>query len=97
MNRKDYTTARRLLRDNGRYALRWLPADQAAVMDRLMFSTTRDDLAERAFASEYDRRRVRHLPREHGGAGLDGQDLRRMAGELMCLVCIKQTIQTKSP
>ncbi|VVD61408.1 hypothetical protein PCE31106_00115 [Pandoraea cepalis] len=56
MNRKDYTTARRLLCDNGRYALRWLPADHAALMDRLMFSTTRDDLAERAFASEYDRR-----------------------------------------
>lgn len=56
MSKTDYKKARRLLRDNGRYALRWLPADQAAVMERLMFSKTRDELAERAFARDYDRR-----------------------------------------
>ena len=31
MNKPTYRAARRLLRDNGRYALRWLPADVAAV------------------------------------------------------------------
>lgn len=56
MSKTDYKKARRLLRDNGRYALRWLPADQAAVMERLMFSKTRDELAERAFARDHDRR-----------------------------------------
>ncbi|MGK8203109.1 hypothetical protein ACRS8P_28130 [Burkholderia cenocepacia] len=56
MTRNDYKKARRPLRDNGRYALRWLPADVAAVMDRLMFTKTRDPLADRAFVKDYDRR-----------------------------------------
>lgn len=56
MTRNDYKKGRRLLRDNGRYALRWLPADVAAVMDRLMFTKTRDPLADRAFVKDYDRR-----------------------------------------
>ena len=29
MNRTEYRQARRLVRENGRFALRWLPADQA--------------------------------------------------------------------
>ncbi len=47
MNRTEYRQARRLVRENGRYALRWLPADQAAAMNALLAKT--DDLiAERA-------------------------------------------------
>ncbi|MBU7436155.1 MULTISPECIES: hypothetical protein [Burkholderiaceae] len=56
MNKPTYRAVRRLLRDNGRYALRWLPADVAAVMDRLMFTKTNDPLADRAFVQDYDRR-----------------------------------------
>ncbi|RPE22996.1 hypothetical protein [Burkholderia pseudomallei] len=56
MSQTDYKKARRLLRDNGRYALRWLPTDHAAVMDRLMFRKTVDPLAERAFIKDHDRR-----------------------------------------
>jgi len=47
MNRNQYRQARRLIRDNGRFALRWLPADQAAAMNALLAKT--DDLiSERA-------------------------------------------------
>lgn len=56
MTRNDYKKARRLLRDNGRYALRWLPSDVAAMMDRVMFTKTRDPLADRAFVKASDRR-----------------------------------------
>ena len=56
MTRNDYKKARRLLRDNGRYALRWLPSDVAAMMDRVMFTKTRDPLADRAVVKAYDRR-----------------------------------------
>ena len=46
MTRTQYRQARRLIRDNGRFALRWLPADQAAAMNALLAKT--DDLiAER--------------------------------------------------
>lgn len=49
MNRTEYRSARRLIRDNGRFALRWLPADQADVMDRLdTEARSTDPLAERA-------------------------------------------------
>ena len=48
MNKAQYRSARSLCRDNGRHALRWLPAAQAQVMDELMFSKTKDRLAERA-------------------------------------------------
>ncbi len=58
MTRNDYKKARRLLRDNGRYALGWLPSDVAAVMDRVMFTKTRDPLADWAFVKAYDRRRA---------------------------------------
>lgn len=47
MNRTQYRQARRLIRDNGRFALNWLPADQAAAMNALLAKP--DDLiAERA-------------------------------------------------
>lgn len=36
MTRKEYTEARRLLRDNGRYALRWMGAGTARSMKRLL-------------------------------------------------------------
>lgn len=58
MTRNDYKKARQLLRDNGRYALRWLPSDVVAVMDRVMFEKTRDPLADRAVVKAYDRRRA---------------------------------------
>lgn len=47
MNRTQYRTARRLLRDNGRAALKWLDAKGREVMDALM-GAERDKLAERA-------------------------------------------------
>ena len=47
MNRTQYRQARRLVRDNGRFALRWLPADQAAAMNALL-AKTNDLIAERA-------------------------------------------------
>ena len=47
MTRTQYRQARRLIRDNGRFALNWLPADQAAAMNALLAKP--DDLiAERA-------------------------------------------------
>lgn len=56
MTRTEYRRARRLLRDNGQYALRWLPLEHAAIMRRLMFSKTRDELAERAFVRDFERK-----------------------------------------
>lgn len=47
MNRTEYRQARRLIRDNGRFALRWLPSDQAAAMNALL-AKTNDLIAERA-------------------------------------------------
>ena len=47
MNRTQYRAARRLIRDNGRFALRWLPADQAAAMNALL-DKPNDLIAERA-------------------------------------------------
>ena len=55
MNRTQYRQARRLVRDNGRFALRWLPADQAAVMEAVT-AKTNDLLAERADIVGYCRR-----------------------------------------
>ena len=48
MNRTQYRQARRMCRDNGRYALQWLPQEQAAVMDAVMFKKSNDLIAERA-------------------------------------------------
>lgn len=36
MTRKEYTEYRRLLRDNGRYALRWMSPATARIMRRLL-------------------------------------------------------------
>ena len=47
MNRTQYRKARRLIRDNGRFALRWLPADQAEAMNALLAKPA-DLIAERA-------------------------------------------------
>ena len=47
MNRTQYRQARRLIRDNGRFALNWLPADQAAAMNALL-TKPNDLLTERA-------------------------------------------------
>lgn len=47
MNRTRYRQARRLVRDNGRFALRWLPADQAAAMSAII-AKPNDLLTERA-------------------------------------------------
>jgi hypothetical protein len=48
MNRTQYRQARRLCRQNGRYALRWLPKEQAKVMEAVMYSKPCDLLTERA-------------------------------------------------
>lgn len=48
MTRTEYRKARRLCRENGRYALLWLTDEQAAVMTRVMFAQPTDHLAERA-------------------------------------------------
>lgn len=47
MNRAQYRAARRLVRDNGRFALRWLPSDQAAAMNALL-AKPNDLITERA-------------------------------------------------
>lgn len=57
MNRTEYRQARRLIRDNGRYALRWMNAEAFAVMDALQTEQNSiDRLAERADIVAYCRR-----------------------------------------
>lgn len=56
MNRTEYRAARRLIRDNGRYALRWLSAEAFAVMDVLVWGQQKDRLAERADIVAYCKR-----------------------------------------
>jgi hypothetical protein len=46
MTKTQYRAARRLLRDNGRYALRWLDENTRAAFERLEHG--KDRLAERA-------------------------------------------------
>lgn len=49
MNRRAYRAARRLVRDNGRAALRWLPQVERQEMDVLLsIQAMTDRLAERA-------------------------------------------------
>nr|BBE29044.1 hypothetical protein [uncultured bacterium]BBE29089.1 hypothetical protein [uncultured bacterium] len=48
VTRTEYKQARRLIRDNGRYALRWMPSHVAEVMDVLTNGQQKDRLAERA-------------------------------------------------
>lgn len=57
MNRTQYRQARRLLRDNGRAALKWLDDTGRAVMERLIDErNARDSLAERADIAAYCQR-----------------------------------------
>jgi hypothetical protein len=42
MNRTQYLAARRLYRDNGAYALRWMPSDASDAFQRLI--AQRDDV-----------------------------------------------------
>lgn len=48
MNRQEYRAARRLIRDNGAFALRWLKGHVNRAMDRLIYGQTDDRLAARA-------------------------------------------------
>ena len=57
MNRKEYRAARRLIRANGYYALRWMTIDDAATMDHLrLIKNATDPLAERASIIAYCKR-----------------------------------------
>lgn len=57
MNRRAYRAARRLLRDNGRAALRWLAEDERQEMDALLtIQAGTDRLAERASIIAYCKR-----------------------------------------
>jgi hypothetical protein len=58
MNKSDYKKARRLLRDNGRYALRWFDAPVREEFDHLLFNIqdSTDYLAERADVVKYCKR-----------------------------------------
>jgi hypothetical protein len=49
MNRTQYRRARRIYRDNGRAALRWLSADAAACMVACAFTYETDPLAFRVW------------------------------------------------
>lgn len=51
MTKQDYFAARRLLRDNGKCALRWMRMREASVMMRLMFAPE-DKLAEKLLISK---------------------------------------------
>lgn len=53
MNRTTYRTHRRTLRDNGLYALRWMPAPDADAMLRTV-RPPGDYLADRAWAAGTD-------------------------------------------
>jgi hypothetical protein len=57
MTRTEYRKARRLVRDNGRYALRWMPEGTRDEMDLLLtIKDSKDRLAERAEIVAYCRR-----------------------------------------
>ena len=57
MTRIEYRKARRLIRDNGRCALRWMAEAISAQMDQLLtIKNTTDRLAERAEIVAYCKR-----------------------------------------
>ena len=56
MNRTEYRQARRLIRDNGRTAIKWMQPHVAAAMEVLTFGQGCDRLAERADIVAYCRR-----------------------------------------
>lgn len=67
MTRTQYKKARRMVRDNGLYALRWLDAQAATIMEKIYRAPT-DWLAERADIVAYCKREglacnVRHTGR----------------------------------
>ena len=47
VSRSQYTAARRLVRQNGNYALRWLPKDVRECVEAVLFSQHVDQLALR--------------------------------------------------
>ena len=47
VSRSQYTAARRLVRQNGVYALRWLPKDVRECVEAVLFSQLVDQLALR--------------------------------------------------
>jgi hypothetical protein len=50
MTKDDYFAARRLIRDNGYFALQWLPETHGAVMERLRDQAqAKDVIADRAY------------------------------------------------
>lgn len=57
MNRKEYNNARRMIRDNGRYALKWfIPTVQADMRHLFDIQDCTDQLAERADIIAYCKR-----------------------------------------
>jgi hypothetical protein len=58
MNRSTYRQARRMVRENGRYALNWMQHDVRTVFDHLLFNTqdATDLLAEREWIVRYCKR-----------------------------------------
>lgn len=48
ITRAEYRKARRLVRDNGRFALRWMTEKTAVLMNVLLCGQQKDRLAERA-------------------------------------------------
>lgn len=58
MTRNEYKTARRLIRDNGRYALNWIKEQARIELDHLLFNIqdSKDWLAERADIVAYCQR-----------------------------------------
>lgn len=66
MNRRAYRAARRLVRDNGRAALRWLPEVERQEMDALLLAQAATDrLAERAAIIAYCQREGLHCNIRH--------------------------------
>lgn len=57
MNRQEYQRTNRILRNNGKYALRWLSSQQLVVWEYLLsIKNSVDPLAERASIIEYCKR-----------------------------------------
>ncbi|MBS0571870.1 MAG: hypothetical protein JSS08_01255 [Proteobacteria bacterium] len=56
MSRQEYRKARKLIRENGRFAIRWLNPQAADIMDVLFFGQIKDRLAERADIVAYCKR-----------------------------------------
>lgn len=66
MNRTQYRRARRLIRDNGRAALKWLDTKAREAMERLMDeANSKDALAERADIVAYCQRLGTHCTPMH--------------------------------